>query len=105
MLYSERGLDLVIAAILFAAIGKLPVGRLGKQSFVPVNTFRKGLHFRRRHAGGVHHANNASHAGTRNAVDRNVVLFQPLDHADLSQAERPAAAERKTDTGTVWRQG
>jgi hypothetical protein len=93
MLYAERGLDLVIAAILLTAIRKLTVRRLGKQRFIPVNAFSKFLHFRRRHAGGVHDANDAAHASAGKAVDRDVILLQPLDHADLCQAKRAATAE------------
>src|SRR5580692_7745706 len=101
MLYSERGLNLIIAAILLAAIGKLTVFGLGKQGLIPVNAFGKFLHFRRRHAGRVHDANDAAHAGSGHAVDRDVILFQPLNHTNLRQPEGTTAAERQADSGTL----
>ncbi len=98
---AERGVDLVVAAILLAAIGELRISGFGQHGFDPVNALGKFLNFRRRHAGGVHGGNDAAHAGAGNAVHRDVILFQPLEHADFGQAERAAAAERETDARAV----
>jgi hypothetical protein len=103
MFYAERCLHLIIAAILFAAIGKLAVGGLGKQCFIPVNAFREFLHFCGRHARGIHHADDAAHAGASHAIHGDVILLQPLNHPDLRQAERCATAERETDAGPARR--
>ena len=100
VLQAECGLDLVIAAILLAAIAKLTVGGSGKQGLIPVNALGKLLDFLGRHARGVHGGDDAAHAGAGHAVHRDVILLHPLQHSDFRQAERTAAAERETDAGT-----
>ena len=47
-----------------------------------------------RHAGREGAADQTAHAGAGGDVDRNVVLLEPLDHADVRDAAGAAAAER-----------
>ena len=45
--------------------------------------------------------NNAAHAGSGDAVDRDVVLFHPLNHANFSQSKRAPATESQTNARTM----
>ena len=50
----------------------------------------------RRAAGGIQAADQRAHAGAVDAVNRNAVLLQPLQHANVGKAERAAAFKRNT---------
>ena len=52
-------------------------------------------------SGGKHGADQSAHAGAGKFVDRDVVFFHPLQHADVGQAECAASAESYADGGTV----
>ena len=97
----ETSGDQKIAPVLFSAVRELGISRLGKKGRVPVDIFGEFFDIRRRHARGIHRANNAAHAGSGNAVHRDVVLFQPLDHADFGQAQRAPTAESQPDPRTL----
>ena len=60
-------------------------------------------------SGGVERADHAAHAGAGDDIDRDVVFFKPLEHADLGEGKGAAATERKADAraacGTGWRDG
>ena len=49
------------------------------------------------HAGGKRAADQPAHAGAGRHVDRNAMLFEPADDADVRDAARAAAAERDAD--------
>ena len=57
------------------------------------------------HAGGEGAANQAAHAGAGGHVDRNAVLLEPADDADVGDAARAAAAEGDADDRTAARGG
>ena len=50
-----------------------------------------------RHARGERAADQAAHAGAADHVDRDAMLLEPLQHSDVRQAERAAAAQRQAD--------
>ena len=52
-------------------------------------------------AGGVKCADHATHAGPRDDVDGDMVLFEPLKCADLGESEGSSASEREADAWTV----
>src|ERR1700677_93099 len=112
MFDAERRIDLIVTAGLFAAVRKLSIRSLRKHDLIPIDAFCEFLNFRWRHARGIHHADNATHAGSGNAVDGDVIFFQPLQHSDLGHAKRTATAESKADAcamsrlnwcGLIWR--
>ena len=51
--------------------------------------------------GGERAADQAAHARAGGHVDRDVVLLEPADHADVRDAARAAAAEGDAD-GRPW---
>ena len=67
------------------------------QNYVPilcVNQFAKLL---RSFSRGVEAAHEASHAGAREVVDRNMVIFKPLQHTDVRQPKCASAFQRDSD--------
>ena len=74
----------------------VPAAALGPNRF-----FRQTSHLGGSHAGRIHRANDAAHAGAGNAIDRNVIFLHPLNHANLGQSKRAAAAESETDSRTM----
>ena len=101
VLEAEFAAELIVAAVLFAAIGKLPVCGFGEQRVVPVNGFDELAHLDAVASGGKGSADQSSHAGAGKFVDGDVVFFHPLQDADVGQAERAAAGESHADDGTV----
>jgi hypothetical protein len=51
-------------------------------------------------AGCVQGADQATHTGTGNGIDWDVILIQPLQDANVGQAASAATAEGETDAGT-----
>ena len=49
------------------------------------------------HAGGKRAADEPAHAGAGGHVDRDAVLLEPADDADVRESAGAAAAERHTD--------
>ena len=98
---AQRCVDQKVAAVLLAAKRNLRVHGRWSKGFVPVNVFCKGLHLRWRHACGIHSSDNRTHAGTRDAIDRNVILFNPLDDADLGESQSTTPTESQTDARPV----
>ncbi len=54
-------------------------------------------------AGGVERGEDGTHGGAGDDVDGDVVLFKPLDGADLGEGDGGASAEGKTDNRAVFR--
>ena len=54
---------------------------------------------------GVGAADDGTHAGADHHIDRNVQAFQRLEHADLCDAPRAAAAQNQADARPVGRRG
>jgi hypothetical protein len=105
VLEPEFAAELVVAAILFAAVGKLTVAGFGEQGFVPMNTFDELAHLDAVASGGKRGADQGSHAGAGKLVDRDVVFFHPLQDADVGEAECAAAGESDADERAVGESG
>jgi hypothetical protein len=69
----------------------------GQKRLVPVDLFGEVFDLYGRHARGIHGGDDAAHAGAGDAVDRDVMLVEPLKHADFGEAKRASAGDRKTD--------
>ena len=67
------------------------------QNDVPILCLHQVAKLLRTFSGGVQAAHQAAHAGAREVVDRNMVIFKPLQHADVRQSERAAAFQRDTN--------
>jgi len=61
----------------------------------------QGAHLGRGVPGGVHAANQRAHAGSGDAVDGDVIIFKPLNHAHVGQAECSAAFKSQADCRPV----
>ena len=57
----------------------------------------EGLHLVGREADGIRAPDQTAHAGAGRQVDRNSVLFEPAEHADVGEALGRAAAESNAD--------
>ena len=78
------------------------------QDDIPILLFNQLAKLLRTLAGGVESAHQAAHAGAREIVDGNVMVFKPLQHSDVRQSERSAAFERHANFqpgpgGRRWR--
>ncbi len=67
----------------------------------PVDLLQGVAHLIDRHAGGVQPADDRTHAGAGDAIDGNPHFLQQLEHADMGDATRAAAAERQADAGAA----
>ena len=67
--------------------------RRGAEELVPVDGIDEGLQLAGVHPGGERSADQSSHARPRRHVDRNAVLLQPPDHADVRDAAGAAPSE------------
>ena len=70
--------------------------------------FRRSQHvldLGRAHAGGERAADEAAHARAGGDVDRDVMLLEPADDADVRDAARAAAAEGDADGGPRFLRG
>ena len=67
--------------------------RRGAEELVPVDGIDERLQFVGIHPGGERSADQSSHARARRHVDRNAVLLQPPDHADVRDAAGAAPSE------------
>ncbi len=61
--------------------------------------FDNFLKFFRSFAGGVESAHQAAHAGASDVVNWNVMVFKPVQNADVRETERAAAFESDSDFG------
>ena len=71
--------------------------RRGPEHLIPVQALQHLVDLGRAHAAGEGAADQAAHAGAGRDVDRNVVLFEPANDADVRDAAGAAAAERDAD--------
>ncbi len=71
--------------------------RLGRQHGVPAGFAGHGADVAYGDSRGVRPADEAAHARAGHRVDRDAVLLEPLQHADVGQAARAPAAEREAD--------
>ena len=76
---------------------KDPNGFWGEENDVPVLRFYQIAKLFRALSGRIKAAYQAAHAGARKIVDRNVVIFEPLEYPDMRQSESAAAFERDSD--------
>ena len=73
--------------------------RRGAKQLIPVEARDEVLELARIHAAGERPSDQAAHAGSGGHVDRNPMLLEPADDADVRDAARAAAAERDADGG------
>ena len=97
------------AGILATAEGAAGVGGVEAEDLIKDGVVHDDFEAIYRCADGVERADHAAHAGSGDDVDGDMVLFKPLEDADLRQGKSAAAAEGQTDAGTVggsgWRGG
>src|ERR1700747_92409 len=89
----------IVAGIFLAAIGQILIRRLASDDDVPILLLDNFLKFFWSFSGGVETADQAAHAGASDVVNRNVMVVEPLQNADVSEAQRAAAFERDADFG------
>src|SRR5580765_5866557 len=94
----ERG---IVARVFFAPVRKIFIGRLAANDDVPALRRDDLFEFARRFAGGVETANQAAHAGASDVVHRDVMVFEPLQDANVGETEGAAAFEGYADLG-AW---
>jgi hypothetical protein len=93
----------VRAQVLAPAEGQVPIGRGPGEHEVPVDVAGQIAELGRGFPGRVEAADQGPHARPRDVVDGDVVRFEPLEHADVSQAESPSAFEGDADGGPLGR--
>src|SRR4051812_8002332 len=64
---------------------------------VPVGALEQTRNLGRRHARGERAADESAHARSGDAMDGDVMLLEPLQHADMREPLRTPAAKRDTD--------
>ena len=87
----------VFAGILFAAVAELAKrDRRGKDS-APIDFRDEGADFIRAVASGVEATDEATHAGAGDVINGDAVVFEPLEDADVGEAEGAATGKSDTD--------
>ena len=93
----------VLAAILASPETGIDIGGLQGEDAGESIADGESAHLRRGVPGGVGGSDQGSHAGAGHAVDGDVVLLDPLDDADVGQAQGASALESQADDGAVGR--
>src|SRR3974377_2255205 len=75
------------AGVLFAAKGKIRVRNGAGHDLVPVDALAALAKPGRADPGGIRAANQSAHARPGDVVDRDVMLLEPGDDADMGEAE------------------
>ena len=96
-------LDRIVAIVLLAAEGLQWVGDVRPQDQVPVRAPQHLLDLGRGHPGRVRAPDEGARAGSRDRVDRDAVLLQPLQDARVRDPFGRAAAERQPHARTPCR--
>ena len=73
----------------------------GAEHLVPVQALQHIVELGGVQAGGEGAADQATHAGAGGEVNRNAMVLEPADHADVRDTARAAAAERDADGGPL----
>ena len=68
---------------------------------VPVDVLHHLAHFLRVAPGRIDAAHQPAHAGAGDVTHRDVVLFQILDHADMSETECATALQNEAELRLV----
>src|SRR6267143_1270452 len=63
------------------------------QNLVPIEPYDQILHFLGANSRGIKTADQPAHAGPRDVVHRNVLLLEPLQHANVRQPQRTSALQ------------
>ena len=91
----------ISAGILFAAVCEVVKGRLPRHYLVPRNTIHDLAHLDGIMSGGVNPADQATHAGAGNVVNRYVMFLHPGNDTDVRQSERTSTLQDQTDLRPV----
>ena len=100
---SQLLLDQVKVVVALAAKLSLRSRRLILEHVIPVHVPDLALDLFRAEARTIQSADNGAHAGSCNAVNRNVHLLQHLQHTYVRGAPCAAAAQHQADPGTALR--
>ena len=87
----------VRAQVFTPAEGQVPIGRGPGEHEVPVELMGQGAELSGSLPGRVEAADQGAHAGARDVVHGDVVGLEPLEHADVGQAEGAPAFEGHAD--------
>src|ERR1035438_6234905 len=83
----------IVAGVFLAAERQIVKRSLSGQHLVPVDAVDNLAEFGSIAPGGVHSADQSAHAGARDVIDGNVMLFHPGDHTYVRQAVCAAALQ------------
>src|SRR6266849_10904843 len=91
--------------VLLPAIRKILVRRSPADDRVPVLLPHKVFHLFGSLSSRVETPDESSHAGAGNVVNRDVMLFEPAQDANVRESERTPAFKRDADAGPggLWR--
>jgi hypothetical protein len=99
--HAERIAHEKVAIVLFAPEAELRARRTVLKRFLPIQRRDQPFDLRRRDAGGVEPADDRTHAGAGNGVDRDTHVLDDFQYADMSGTARPAAAQDEADARAV----
>ena|SRR6267142_2233140 len=80
--------------------GKAETGDAPARNITKLKVTAGGKDFRQGCATGIGCAENAADAGARDVSDRNVILLENLQDAEMREAARESAAEGESDART-----
>ena len=95
----------IIALVLFSAIIEIAEWSLATKHLAPGNLIDKLANLCRGLTDGIHATDQPAHAGAGNVADRDVMFFEPGDHADVGESQRRSTFENKTYFGMIPEDG
>ena len=98
---ADVGTQLILLALLLLAQGELVPPHLVLIALVPVDGQGGALHLFGAEPHGVHARHVGAHAGAHYDVDRDALLFQHLEDADVGRPLGAAAAEHQGNFGPL----
>ena len=101
VLETHLQIDQVAGVVLLPAVAHVAARRTVVEQIVPVEIQEGAAHLRRGQARGVQPADDRSHAGAGDEVDRDPQLLEDLEDADVRDAARASAAQGEADPGPV----
>src|SRR3569833_3406248 len=99
----QRKLDQKIQILLLAPQGEVLARGPVAESVLPIERGDEALDLTGRVAAGVEAAYYRPHARARNRIDRDVLLFQPLQDADMRYSTRSTTGKDQADSRPVRR--
>src|SRR5262249_18823561 len=92
----------IVSCVFLSAKGQVLIRRLSSDDQVPILRFDNGLQLLKAFPGGIQPAHQTAHTGSCNVVDRDVMLLEPFNYPNVSEAQRTSAFQGDSNLRPQW---